>query len=773
MIKGLYPEGVLSPDDKRISAQSLLFGHRIKPEQTLYEYLIEFLIVANSHKKIEKGSSDIVLTDMFPISNELNNHALTYMPKSNMGLKRFIFFDNSRIDTRAIVDKEAYKACLELIKKQIDNENSSLDSKACIFILQSILYGFSVENGGRSWFNKNLLPISKEVLFPESLGIQKYRKNVNLGDPNISDCTALTIISCNENKLTSLDLSNDTALESLECSTNQLTSLDVSDCTALTKLYCNSNQLTSLDVSNNKALTKLNCGGNQLTVLDVSNNTALTGLGCFNNKLTALDVSSCTALEVLLCNVNPLKSLDLSKNTALTKVSCGYTNLTSLDLSGNVNILTVICDHNEYTLSSTSLDELKQYGFDPAKASNWSGASYNAATNSLVNVTSEYVSYTYDLGNGFTETFTLIVTIPKVPAKPTNVTATPGDKQVALSWTAAEGATSYTIYKYENGKYAKINSTASTTYTVTGLTNGTTYKFLVRAFNATGGNAFTTADLVSATPKAAVPAKPTNVKATAGDKQVTLSWSAATGATSYTIYKYENGKYVKINSTASTTYTVTGLTNGTTYKFLVRAFNTAGGNSFTTADLVSATPKAAAATVPAKPTVTANVQDKVVTFSWNAVAGATYYKLYNYSDGKYGLIATVTDTTYRLRYLKNGTTYKVLVRAFNDKGGSSFTTADLISVTPKAATAVPTAPSVKASVSGGNVNLTWAHVPTAFSYTIYKYENGTYTKLGATCDNYFTVKGLAAGKTYSILVRAFNSKGGHKVTSGDRVSVTL
>ena len=185
MIKGLYPEGVLSPDDKRISAQSLLFGHRIKPEQTLYEYLIEFLIVANSHKKIEKGSSDIVLTDMFPISDELNNHALTYMPKSNMGLKRFIFFDNSRIDTRAIVDKEAYKTCLELIKKQIDNENSSLDSKACIFILQSILYGFSVENGGRSWFNKNLLPISKEVLFPESLGIQKYRKNVNLGDPNI------------------------------------------------------------------------------------------------------------------------------------------------------------------------------------------------------------------------------------------------------------------------------------------------------------------------------------------------------------------------------------------------------------------------------------------------------------------------------------------------------------------------------------------------------------------------------------------------------------
>ena len=286
------------------------------------------------------------------------------------------------------------------------------------------------------------------------------------------------------------------------------------------------------------------------------------------------------------------------------------------------------------------------------------------------------------------------------------------------------------------------------------------------------GNYYTAKfSLIVSAPK--VPSKPTNVKATTGDKQVTLTWTAAEGAASYTIYRCDSGKYTKINSTTKTTYTVTGLTNGTEYKFLVRAFNSAGGSAFSTADLVSATPKAAVTTVPAKPTVSANVQDKVVTFSWNAVAGATYYKLYNYSNGKYGLIATVNGTSYRLRYLKNGTTYKVLVRAFNEKGGSAFTTADLISVTPKAATAVPTAPSVKASVSGGNVNLTWAHIPTAFSYTIYKYENGTYTKLGATCDNYFTVKGLAAGKTYSILVRSFNSKGGHKVTSADRVSVTL
>lgn len=184
MIKGLYPEGVLSPDDKKVSAQSLLFGHRIKPQQTLYEYLIEFLIVANAHKKIENGT-DKVIPEMFPISDELKNHALTYMPKSNMGLKRFIFFDNSRIDTRAEVDKQAYNTCLEIIKKQIDNDNSNFDKDACLFVLQNILYGFSVENGGRSWFNKNLLPVSVEVLFPESLGTQELRKSVTIEDAEI------------------------------------------------------------------------------------------------------------------------------------------------------------------------------------------------------------------------------------------------------------------------------------------------------------------------------------------------------------------------------------------------------------------------------------------------------------------------------------------------------------------------------------------------------------------------------------------------------------
>ena len=96
--------------------------------------------------------------------------------------------------------------------------------------------------------------------------------------------TALLMLDCYDNQLTSLDVSKNTALIKLDCYDNQLTSLDVSGCTALTELYCYDNQLTSLDVSKNTALTYLYCSDNQLTSLDVSN-TALTNLYCYSNKI--------------------------------------------------------------------------------------------------------------------------------------------------------------------------------------------------------------------------------------------------------------------------------------------------------------------------------------------------------------------------------------------------------------------------------------------------------------------------------------------------------
>ena len=187
MLYDLFPQGALIPDANDCSIQSLLFGHRIKPQQTRYEYLAEFLQIAMSKKRLVDNDSQTT-NDMFIISDKVNDHMIEYMPVSNMGLKRFIFFDNSRLDTKSPIDDEAYKKCVKIMTDNIEQESNQIEDKEAIFVLQNILYGFSIENAGRSWFNKNLLPVCQEVLFPESLARKGHRERADID--NISTDTS-------------------------------------------------------------------------------------------------------------------------------------------------------------------------------------------------------------------------------------------------------------------------------------------------------------------------------------------------------------------------------------------------------------------------------------------------------------------------------------------------------------------------------------------------------------------------------------------------------
>ena len=229
---------------------------------------------------------------------------------------------------------------------------------------------------------------------------------------DVSQNTALIHLYCSSNQLTSLDVSKNIALTNLDCGSNQLTSLDVSQNTALTTLSCLNNQLTSLDLSKNTALTNLVCGSDQLTSLDLSKNTALTVLGCGNNQLTSLDVSKNTDLTYLDCGSNQLTSLDVSKNTALTVLGCWNNQLTSLDLSKNTAIEYVGSSDNTYSIGEVSSYDLADLpgSFDITRASNWQGATLDGSV--LTNFTSDKITYTYDCGNGSSETFTLTVVDP-------------------------------------------------------------------------------------------------------------------------------------------------------------------------------------------------------------------------------------------------------------------------------------------------------------------------------------------------------------------------
>jgi len=97
---------------------------------------------------------------------------------------------------------------------------------------------------------------------------------------------------------------------------------------------------------------------------------------------------------------------------------------------------------------------------------------------------------------------------------------------------------------------------------------------------------------ISLTLQGGVPAAPTDVTAVPGNGQVTISWTAVSGATSYNIYYSTTLGLLNVTELAGQTspYTLTGATNGTTYYFVVTAVNAYGES--TASSSVSATPTA-------------------------------------------------------------------------------------------------------------------------------------------------------------------------------------
>lgn len=170
------------------------------------------------------------------------------------------------------------------------------------------------------------------------------------------------------------------------------------------------------------------------------------------------------------------------------------------------------------------------------------------------------------------------------PEAPQNLTASAGDSQVALNWNASTGANSYNLKRGYNsgGPYTGITSINSTSYVDTGIGNGSTVYYIVTAVNLSGesGNS----PEANATPNVLPPASPSNLNATAGDSQITVTWNAAQGASSFNLKRgiYSGGYDSLVASGITTTsFTDTTVANGTTYYYVVTSVNTSGesGNS--------------------------------------------------------------------------------------------------------------------------------------------------------------------------------------------------
>jgi subtilase family serine protease len=174
------------------------------------------------------------------------------------------------------------------------------------------------------------------------------------------------------------------------------------------------------------------------------------------------------------------------------------------------------------------------------------------------------------------------VSLMTVPAAPAAVKVTAGASGVLnVTWTGSSGASAYQLYEATTSKGEGATPTMTgltgTTVSISNLNTGAQYFFTVTAVDAGGASA--PSAQASGT---VIPGVPTSLSATAGNASVSLSWSAAAGATSYNVYRGTaaggEGSTPVSTGITGTGATVSGLSNGQRYYFYVTGVD-AGGSS--------------------------------------------------------------------------------------------------------------------------------------------------------------------------------------------------
>ena len=236
-----------------------------------------------------------------------------------------------------------------------------------------------------------------------------------------------------------------------------------------------------------------------------------------------------------------------------------------------------------------------------------------------------------------------------------------------------------------------------------------------------------------------------------------LTWRAVYGATSYRIYRStsKGSGYSLLGTTTATSYTNTGAKAGTTYYYRVKACNDAGLSPYSnvvSGKVKSVTPKPSAPVVKIGNSSTSGKPQ----LTWNAVSGATSYKVYRATsqNGTYSLLGKVTATSYTNTGAKAGVTYYYKVKAVNSAGESAYS--NVVS-----GRATVTTLTMGHSASSGKPQLTWKAVSGAASYRVYRAttKNGAYSVINTTKALTYTNTGAALGTTYYYKVEALNAAG--------------
>ena len=244
---------------------------------------------------------------------------------------------------------------------------------------------------------------------------------------------------------------------------------------------------------------------------------------------------------------------------------------------------------------------------------------------------------------------------------------------ISLSWNESENALSYKVYYALSNSMEdeKIIESNSTTYTITGLTTNTTYFFRVSGYNNTISSeksSITSGKTIEITSLSS----PSGLSISSYNyDSISLIWNSVTDANGYEIYygySDSSSSLTYYGKSTSASFTVNGLSELQTYYFCILAYN--GSIKSERTNTVSATTPQAPLPAPTGLAI-GTFNDKYISIKWNAVAGATGYKVY-YGTNSYNLeyVKSVTTKAYAITGLTANTTYYFAVKSYNSTNES-------------------------------------------------------------------------------------------------------
>ncbi|MES2133704.1 MAG: T9SS type A sorting domain-containing protein [Bacteroidota bacterium] len=237
--------------------------------------------------------------------------------------------------------------------------------------------------------------------------------------------------------------------------------------------------------------------------------------------------------------------------------------------------------------------------------------------------------------------------------------------QITITWPAVPGAT---YYEVSDGS-SVIASPTTNSYVISGLSPNTFYSYRVRAVNPNVGSQYCALQSI-----ATIPVAPASLSALAAtNSQIQLYWSHVATAQSYDVFDCAGNYIANVPVSMGEICVINGLSSNTYYSYKVVAKNSAGS--------AVATACAGATTLLDTPTgLTALPGCSYANLSWNSVANATSYDVYNCNSGSGTFLFNTTSTNVNVTGLSNNTSYTFKVIAKNSVVNSDFTSCIAVSV---------------------------------------------------------------------------------------------